>query len=405
MNDQPQPSSDDTPAEAAKRVVGYNGKTPAPTKPTKAPKLMPTAFSKSAKLKAFLKEKLTQKEFIIGSIVFVLLLASAIAFGLSNRAAAPKPAPVAVTKPAPVIITSPLTGLVVTAAQAKRPVTGVMIENSDFARPQSGLREAGVVFEGIAEAGITRFLALYQEATPANIGPIRSARPYFLDWALGFDAPLAHVGGSPQALADIKAWHVKNLDQFYNAAYYHRISSREAPHNVYTNMAKLNALEKTKGWTTSKFMGFARIKDSPSKNPTATSIDFAISSEDFHVHYIYDAKANAYPRFEGGAKHLDATTGRQLEPHVVIALVIPYKLEPDGYHSDYATLGNGKMYIFQDGTVTIGTWKKSTAHSQFQFLDANNHPIKLNPGQTWITAVGLASDVSYHGPAATTSKP
>lgn len=350
------------------------------------------------RLKHWLSERLTKKQLIIGGIVFVLLLGGAVAFALSNRAGAPTAPVVATQQPKPVI-TSPLTGLPVTAAQAKMTVTGVMIENSDFARPQSGLREAGVIFEGIAEAGITRFLALYQEAKPANIGPIRSARPYFLQWALGFDAPLAHVGGSPEALADINSWHVKNLDEFYNGAYYHRISSREAPHNMYTSMARLNALEKTKGWTTSHFTGFARKKDDPSKNPNVTSIDFAVSSPDFYVHYNYNAETNSYWRSEGGAKHLDATTGKQLEPHVVIALVIPYSLEADGYHSDYSTLGQGKAYVFQDGRVTIGTWKKLTAKSQFQFLDANGQTIKLNAGQTWLTAVGSAGDVSYHGPA------
>ena len=351
------------------------------------------------RLKHWLNERLTKKQMIIGGAVFVLLFGGAVAFALSNRAAAPNP-PVAAAKPKPPAITSPLTGLPVTAAQAKMTVTGVMIENSDFARPQSGLGSAGVIFEGIAEAGITRFLALYQEAKPANLGPIRSVRPYFLQWALGFDAPVAHVGGSPEALADIKKWHVKDLDEFYNGAYYHRISSREAPHNMYTSMAKLNALEKIKGWTTSHFVGFPRKKDNPAKNPTVTSIDFAISTDDMHVHYAYDAKANSYLRWEGGAKHIDAATGKQLEPHVVIALVIPYSLESDGYHSDYKTLGQGKAYIFQDGTVTVGIWKKTTATSQFEFLDPSGKTIGLNAGQTWITAVGSAGDVSYHGLAA-----
>lgn len=339
--------------------------------------------------------KLTKKQWIIVGVVAVLIIGGGIVLALTRHSAPPAKPVANAPKPAPVTISSPLTGLPVTAAQAKLPVTGVMIENSDFARPQSGLREAGVVFEGIAEAGITRFLALYQEAQPGNIGPIRSARPYFLQWALGFDAPLAHVGGSPEALQDIKTWHAKDLDQFFNAGAYHRISSREAPHNVYTSMSQLRALEKSKGWNSSTFTGFSRKKPSPAKTPTASSIDFSISSANYSVHYAYDATANAYKRSEGGAPHLDATTKKQLEPNVVIALVMPYSLESDGYHSDYGTIGSGKMYVFQDGTATIGTWKKTSNTSQFQFLDAKGQPIKLNPGQTWISAVGSASDVSY----------
>ncbi len=366
--------------------------TPAPSVPT-APAQSTAGMSFSAKVKHFLSEKLTRKEYIIGSIVFVLLLGGGVAFGLTHWASAPTVH--TAKKKQPVLIYSPLTGLPVTAAQAKRPVTGVMIENSDFARPQSGLKEAGVVFEAIAEAGITRFLALYQESAPANIGPIRSARPYYVQWALGFDAAYSHVGGSPEALQDITSWHVKDMNEFYYGGYYHRISSREAPHNMYTSMEKLNEIEKKNGWTTSHFTGFLRKKDAAVKTPTARNINFAISSSDFYVRYQYDPKHNAYLRWEGGAAHIDATTKHQLEPKVVIGLVMPYSLESDGYHSMYNTIGSGKAYVFQDGKVTIGVWKKTANSSQFSFTDAAGKPIKLNRGQTWITALASASEATY----------
>jgi len=342
-----------------------------------------------------LANKLTKKQWIIVGTIALLLIVGSLIFVLT-RPHATKPVAQTVAPPAaPIIITSPLTGRVVSAADAKRPVTGVMIENSEFARPQSGLREAGVVFEGIAEAGITRFLALYQEAKPNNIGPVRSVRPYFLQWALGFDAPIAHVGGSPEALRDIKSWSAKDLDQFYNAAYYHRISSRFAPHNMYTNMAELDKAKKAHRWTSSNFTGFARKKAEPATTPVATKIDFSISGPDYNVHYGYDTKHNVYLRSEGGAPHKDAKTNKQLAPDVVIALVIPYKLEADGYHSDYNTIGSGKMFVFQDGKVQKGTWKKTTKTKQFEFTDANGKTIPINPGQTWITAVDGINKVTY----------
>lgn len=350
------------------------------------------------RMQHWLNERLSRRQFVIASVVFIALFGGALAFALSNKAAAPKPAFVTKhtqPKPTPVAITSPLTGMQVSATDTKRPVTAAMIENSDWARPQAGLKEAGVVFEAIAEAGITRFMALYQEAQPANLGPIRSVRPYYLQWALGFDAAVSHVGGSPEALNDVKAWNVKDLNQFYYGSYYHRISSREAPHNVYTSIANLNTIETQKGWTTSTFTGFPRKNDAPSKTPDATSIDFAISSSDYFVHYDYDAAQNSYLRFEGGAKHLDATSGQQLEPKVVIAIVVPYSIESDNYHSDYGVIGSGKAYVFQDGTVASGTWSKAGSTDQIQFLDANNNPIKLNAGQTWISAVATANEVNY----------
>lgn len=340
-------------------------------------------------------KRLTKKQWIIIGAVALVLIVGAIIFALTR----PEPAkPVAKTEtkpPAPVIITSPLTGMVVSEADSKRPVTGVMIENSAFARPQSGLREAGVVFEGIAEAGITRFLALYQEAKPKDIGPVRSVRPYFLQWSMGFDASLAHVGGSPEALNDIKKWGARDLDQFFNATYYRRISSRFAPHNMYTSMADLDKAKKAHHWTSSTFTSFARKKEAPAPKLTARLIDFTISSADFNVHYGYDKKSNAYLRSEGGDRHIDATTKKQLAPKVVIALAMPYKLASDGYHSDYRTIGNGKMLVFQDGKVQKGTWKKTGNKNQFQFIDASGKPIKLNPGQTWITALDSLSKAKY----------
>src|SRR5581483_6348891 len=115
----------------------------------------------------------------------------------------------------PTTVASTLTGLPVDPSVNKRQVTAVMIENSLDARPQSGLDQAGIVFEALAEGGVTRFMALFQDTQPDYIGPVRSARPYYIQWLLGYDAAYAHVGGSPDALNDITAWHVKDLNQFY----------------------------------------------------------------------------------------------------------------------------------------------------------------------------------------------
>lgn len=329
---------------------------------------------------------------------FILIVTGVTAAILANLQSDPPKQEVAKTKKKavePEPITSPLTGNVVTAEQAKHIVTGAMIENTVFARPQSGLKDAGVVFEAIAEAGITRFLALYQEAEPANMGPIRSARPYYVDWAHSFDAPLAHVGGSPDALAKIKAEGTKDLDQFNNSGAYHRINTREAPHNMYTNIPALMEVEKAKGWTTSEFTGFARKKESPTKQPpTAANIDFAISGPTYNAHYAYDAASNSYLRSEGGAPHMDADSNTQLAPKVVIGLVVPYALMSDGYHSEYQIGGTGEMTVFQDGTATKGTWTRKDAASQYEFKDESGKPLKLNPGQTWITVVSTPGAIT-----------
>lgn len=341
--------------------------------------------------------KLSTKQWILVAVAFFLIIGGCVAVALTRpHATHTVSSSVKKTRPsAPKSVVSPLTGLPVSEADAKRPVTGVMIENSTFARPQSGLKEAGIVFEAIAEAGITRFLALFQETQPGNVGPVRSARPYFVDWAQGFDASLAHVGGSPEALQHIKDIKARDLDQFSNADAYHRISSRAAPHNVYTGMANLNTLEAGKGYTSSTFTGFVRKKDEPSKQPNATFIDFAISGPTYNVHYDYDKTTNMYKRSLAGEPHLDAETKQQLEPKVVIGMVMPYGIESDGYHSTYQNIGTGLLFVFQDGNVTNGTWDKATAKSPIVMKDTAGKTIALDPGQVWITALSSDKNIAY----------
>ncbi|MEI7683298.1 MAG: DUF3048 domain-containing protein [Candidatus Saccharibacteria bacterium] len=298
--------------------------------------------------------------------------------------------------PKPTTVPSSLTGLPVAPEVNQRVVTGVMIENSPDARPQSGLFEAGVVYEAVAEGGITRFLALFQDTQPAYVGPIRSSRPYYLDWLLPFNASYAHVGGSPEALQQIKALGVRDMDQFANSSAYDRITSRYAPHNVYTSIARLVKLAESKGYTTSTYTGFARKpKESPAATPTAKTIDLTISGPLYNPHYDYDTTTNSYKRSEGGKPHTDEKSGTQLSPKVVIALVIPSAIEADGSHNSYATTGTGSMYVFQDGTVTPGTWKKDSRSSQFIFTDSAGQPLLLNPGQTWLSIVNTTGSVVY----------
>jgi hypothetical protein len=329
----------------------------------------------------------------------VLLSAIATIYALFFYEPQPLPGPSGKTvyvPPKPKTEPSKLTGLQVKPEVNKRQVTAVMIENSTDARPQSGLNEAGVVFEAIAEGGITRFMALYQDTEASNIGPVRSARPYYVEWALGFDAAYAHVGGSPEALQDIRSWHVKDLDQFYNPSAYHRISTRYAPHNMYTSSAALNKLESAKGYKTSTFTGLPhKLKEEkPTSKPTVASIDMNFSGPYYNTHYRYDPKTNSYLRSMAGAPHTN-DKGKQINPKVVIALIAPYGFKPDGYHSDYKTIGTGQLLVFQDGKVTKGTWLKSARDKQFNITDSQGHALKLNPGQTWIGVLGSSSQVTY----------
>jgi hypothetical protein len=340
-----------------------------------------------------------KKQIILGAFL-VILIGGIIGFIIYTQLFAKTPEPVVqqVTPAEPAKpITSPLTGVEVSEELSKRPVTGVMIENSPEARPQSGLNDAGVVYEAVAEGGITRFLALFQEGRPDRIGPIRSARPYYLDWVKPFDAAYAHVGGSPEAIQQIRTSRIRDLDQFYNPNFFQRVPERYAPHNMYSSMKQLDEAKKVRKIESSKFTGFARKEDKPSAKPTARAIGLAISSALYNVSYTYSPKTNTYNRVMGGQPHKDEKTGKQTSPKVVIALVMTKGIAADGQHTVYGTKGSGRMVVFQDGTRIDGTWKKANRDSQFSFVGKDGKEIKLNAGQTWITVVDAA--------AAVTSKP
>lgn len=343
-----------------------------------------------------------KQKIILASAAAGLLIASGLIWWFVFRDKPAPPAPIAKEEiqapepPPPTTVASPLTGVQVTPDLAKLPVTGIMIENSPDARPQSGLVDAGVVYEAIAEGGITRFLTLFQESRPGYIGPVRSVRPYYLDFLAPYDAPIAHAGGSAQALAEIRAQGIKDLDHGANAGAYQRVSNRFAPHNLYTNRDALLGIHNARGWNTSNFTGFPRKADQPSTTPpNARTVDLTISAPLYNPHFDYDAPSNSYVRSMGGKPHVDEKSGKQINPKVIVVIVTSHRYA--GIYSVYGVTGTGQAYIIQDGNLTQGVWEKTDRKSQYKFGDANGAPLALNAGQTWITLVSSPSAVK-HGP-------
>jgi hypothetical protein len=330
---------------------------------------------------------------IILSVIFAILIGGGIAATMYFLNQKPSVIPETIADPEPTPeppkYYSPLTGNEVKSeAVTKQAVTGIMIENSPDARPQSGLKNSGVIFEAIAEGGITRFLVLYQEQKPQLIGPVRSVRMYYVDWVAAFNASVAHIGGSSQALKEVRNGKYRDIDQFFNSEAYWRATDRYAPHNVYTSFKRLDALNKAKGYTTSSFTGFTRKdSDENSTKTPATTIDVTISSALYNSHYKYDAKNGYYNRSQGGAAHKDRESG-QIRPKVVIVMKIAEKLVfEDGYRQQLTTIGKGTAYIFQQGTVQKVTWSKKAKTEQIKFTDAEGKDVPLVRGQTWLTAV------------------
>lgn len=350
-----------------------------------------TPTARSPKIKTWIKQH-KKLAISLGILLILILVAGGVGVYAALTQKPAEPAKVSQQKPTPppepVKYYSALTGAEVNdQAATTQAVTGIMIENSPDARPQSGLKDSGVVFEAIAEGGITRFLALYQEQKPQLIGPVRSVRMYYVDWVAAFNASVAHIGGSASALKEVRSGKYRDIDQFFNAASYWRASDRYAPHNVYTSFERLDALNAKKGYTSSTFNGFPRKDTVASTTPNATSVTVKISGPLFNSSYAYNATTNTYDRSQGGAAHMDREGGR-ISPRVVIILkTIQSTVLEDGYRESINAIGQGGAVIFQDGTAQEVTWSKPSRDAQITFKDAAGAEVPLARGQTWITAV------------------
>lgn len=299
------------------------------------------------------------------------------------------PAPKKVVKPVPPPkYYSPLTGeLVKSEAGTTKPVTAIMIENSPDARPQSGLRNAEIVYEAVAEGGITRFLALYQQKEPGLVGPVRSLRMYYVDWLTPYNASVAHVGGSAAALKLVRGGNYRDIDQFFNPDSYYRSSDRYAPHNVYTTFTRLKQLNARKGYKTSEPKPFDRADDQKDLPQNATRVNLDISGPLYNSNYVYNPKTKLYARSQAGAAHIDREDG-QIMAKVVIALRVNMtRVFEDGYRESITTTGKGEAMIFQNGNAIKATWRKDGRNAQLRFTNSKGEAIKLARGTTWISAI------------------
>lgn len=264
----------------------------------------------------------------------------------------------------------------------------VMIENHPDARPQAGLADAPLVIEAPVEGTITRFIAFFDvddEFTLDAIGPVRSVRPYYLDWALGYDAVLMHVGGAPAALERIRNGEVNSVDEFFNARYYRRSDDRSAPHNVYTDSSRIMNMLDDRDIPASEYDSWKYKDDMPVGDPVV-SIAYDAYLPDFDVEYLYDGERNRYVRYQADRKHVDAD-GTVITPRNIIFIETDVDVIDNVGRRKIKTLGEGSMIVARDGEVIEGTWFKDDLKSRMRFYDADGNEVEFNRGASWIHVV------------------
>ena len=290
------------------------------------------------------------------------------------------------------MITSDLNGVYVPEALGRQRPLAVMIDNFAAARPASGLNEASVVWETLVEGGVTRFLAVYQTSADVIIGPVRSARDYFLPWVKEVDAIYVHSGGSPTSLKAIMADpSLDNADEFSNGRAYYR-SSGAPPHNLYTTTERLEKLRSDKDWRAEASLTPLTADDELlAVGEAAEKITINFSAvPSYRAQWLYDEEKELYLRSQGGIVVSDRETREQLRAKNIIiqlARVTPAlpPAPPDAVVVE--TVGTGEAWFFRNGRLIKGHWEKPTSTSRTIFLDADKKPYHLARGSLWIEVV------------------
>lgn len=278
-----------------------------------------------------------------------------------------------------------------------RPVA-VTIDNYKGARPQSGLDKADLVYEVPVEGGITRYLAIFFHGKTDTIGPVRSARPYLIDISREWDAVYIHAGQSPQAQTYFKNASVAHINEMFHPSGFWRDKSRRAPHNLYSSTDNLwREIEKLGLDKTSIPEGF-EFRDAGEALKGAAAAELLIPYSYGKVGYSYDAQTEEYKRFLNGNPYNDLTSGVQLSAANVLVQQVAVRAFDSEGRLEVDLIGEGKAWLFSEGRVQEGTWRKDSVTGRTRFYDESGAQMRLKAGQTWIQLVPRQVELSYQSP-------
>ncbi|MFD2671875.1 DUF3048 domain-containing protein [Marinicrinis sediminis] len=287
--------------------------------------------------------------------------------------------------------TAPLTGKGLDEELTTRPIS-IMVENSPAARPQSGLHQADLVYEVLAEGEITRFIATYQSEEAEIIGPVRSIRPYFVELADSLDSVIVHAGWSQEAMNEMVKRGVNHLDAVYgDHPYYWRSQDRRAPHNLYTKTEQILEGAEDRGFRKEWEQVAATYRDaqdtSQGSPATRVNMDYIAGYE---VGYTYNEELEVYERIMAGKPHVDRETGTRLKAHNLLIVRAPHRITDQVGRREVDVMGPGEGYMLQQGQMKEITWENRGGMIRAY---ENGVEVPWIPGKTWIQIVPMASNV------------
>jgi len=292
----------------------------------------------------------------------------------------------------------PLTGAVLYEEVQLPQVFSVMIDNHEEAWPPTGIDQAFLVIEAPVEAGISRMLAFFSEEQIVDqIGPIRSARPYYLDWAAELDAMYVHVGGSNAALDQIASGGIFDMNQYWWGEYFWRANgNRYAPHNVFTSTESLREfylLRDGAGVAPTRLYDVWSWKDPEPTGKDGVGLYVDFWAPVYTVDWEYDGKTGRYLRSQFNDPH-EVESGEQIMTDNVAVVVTEIEVIDNVGRREIRTTGEGEAYVLRDGIVIEATWKKPSTSERLKFYNrATGEEIVMNAGVTWIEVVGSEEDI------------
>lgn len=283
-------------------------------------------------------------------------------------------------------IPSPLSGIYGEEEKVNRRPVAIMFDNAPQARWQAGLSQAEVVYEFLVEPPYTRYLGIFLLNEPELIGPVRSARPYFVATLLEYDPLYVRVGGSEEAKADVKKYKIADIDGLYSGAFWRNTKTgKKAPNNMYISMEGIRKEQKRLKYNEmGEYKGFPfNNKDSDIEGIEAKEVLIEYYSNNT-TRYEYDEDNKVYIRYKDGKLHIDENDEKPLLAKNIFILEAKTKIIDELGRMEIQVVGQGKGYYITNGKYVNITWKKASVNDKIIFLDEKGEEIKLNPGTTWI---------------------
>lgn len=297
---------------------------------------------------------------------------------------------------------SDLDGAGAPANLAHRLPMAMMVDDNAVARPQSGISSASIVIQAAADGGEDRYEIIFQEGTATDIGPMRSARPYFVYWADEYKALFGHFGGDANSLQVVipkNANYIYNMDDLNGGSCpYHRITTRAAPHNAYTNSAALiGCLTSKKYPTTYQNLPTRPFRDDvlPDQRPFTQSL--VITYHTGTVGYEYNRPSDSYMRIIDGKPEVDPANNAQVYARTIVVMYQSVGFDPgslDEVNRPYVyNVGTGKATIFMEGKAIDATWKKTSNTALTRFYDSSGAEIPFVRGEIFMQSVAPGTSV------------